>query len=471
MTAQNKTKSLFIGLDGAEPALLQHWSEQGLLPNINKLLCSHYNKPIRSPKGFGDGGLWSSLVTGVNPGKHGHYFPSQFNAQNYMLDHYAIDTDLQRGPFWHFCSKMGRKVAVIDIYTSPLRAGLNGIQVMDWMIHDRMSSPRSWPTSLIDTLHEKYMVDPLGGNSECEHRTDADFLKLHQDVLNRIEAKTNACVDLIENNDWDLFCVGYCDAHDIGHQSWHWHDIGSESHPAELVKQHGDPLLLCYQALDTAVGRLLESAQTENVFIVAGLGMGKQSLCNSGLQQILAHYCGVTGDRDSAIRQRQHMPYFELPHNMHSGAVRVNLQGRESNGVVAKHDYDKVLAELAEKFTRLTDADSGETLVKEVVFVHENYPGRFQNNLPDMFVIWNKPLTVKTIQVDEFKQVALEPVYKFEYRSGDHTDAALFISSIDYAEDAVEAESIAATICSTLGVNLPETDAPPLTLVAPEFLN
>jgi len=458
------TKTLFIGLDGAEPELVEKWAQSGQLPNLKKLLDTYYHRPINSPKGFGDGGLWSSLVTGVNPGKHGHYFAIQINPQTYMLDTYSIDTDMHRDPFWYFCSKMGRTVGIIDVYTSPLRTGLKGMQVMDWMIHDRMGEPRSWPSSLIKTLHEKYMVDPLQGDTEVLYRSDEDYVQLHQDVLDRIDAKTRASVDLLKNNEWDLFCVGYCDAHDIGHQSWHWHDSDDANHPAELVAKNGDPVLNTYIAMDDAVGKLIAAADARNVFLVCGLGMDKQSLCNTGLQQILAHYCGIEGDRNAVIQERISMPYFELPHNMHGGAIRINLQGRESQGIVAEEDYDGVLHELRNKLLTLKDADSGESIVKEVVMVHEECPGDFQNNLPDMFVVWNKPLSVKTIQVDEHKQIELEAIYKFEFRSGDHSDRAVFMSSNQYAEDIIETESIAATICNTLGVNLPESDAPALTL-------
>lgn len=459
------SKTLFIGLDGAEPELIQRWAKDGSLPNIAQLLKDYHQYVVQSPKGFGDGGLWSSFVTAVNPGKHGHYFPTQFNPATYMLDRFNIDQDLQRDPFWYFCSKMGRTVGVIDIYTSPLRTGLNGIQVMDWMIHDRMSEPRSWPANLIDTLQQSYMPDPLEGNSETKYRSDADYLTFHQGVIDRIGAKTQASVDLLTDNQWDLFCVGFCDPHDVGHQSWHWHDATHPRHPARLVAEHGNPLLQTYQKLDASIGQLIDSAKPQHVFLLAGLGMATQSLCNAGLQQILAHYCGVEGNRDEAIRQRQKMAYFELPHNMHAGAIRINLQGRESMGLVAQQDYQRTLDHLSAKLHDLRDADDGSKIVDEIVYVHDRYPGNFKNDLPDLFVVWKKPLSVKRIRVDEHKTVDLEAVYRFEFRTGDHTANAALWCSDQYQQQTVEAASIAPTICNTLGVNLPETDAPAMSLV------
>jgi len=71
------SKTLLIGLDGAEPELLFKWAEQGLLPTIKTILDDWYHRPIDKASGFGDGVFWTTLITGVGVGKHGRYFPEQ----------------------------------------------------------------------------------------------------------------------------------------------------------------------------------------------------------------------------------------------------------------------------------------------------------------------------------------------------------------------------------------------------------
>ncbi len=447
------SKTLLIGLDGAEPNLIKSWAEQGLLPNLKKALCDWFHRDMQTPPGFGDGVFWTSLFTGVNAAKHGHFFPLQFNPINYELYNYSLDQELGRDPFWYYCSMAGKTVAVVDIYTAPLVAGLNGIQVMDWMIHDRTGEPRSWPSPLIDHLHSQYMADPLNGNSETEGRTAQETKEFHQNLIDRIKAKKEACVELLNNNNWDLFCVGFCDAHDVGHQSWNFDD---QQYGAE------DSVLQIYQALDSALGDIIQAAGNEQVFIIAGLGMERQTPYNSILQLSLGHFCGLSGDRKQLTDMRRQMPYFELPHNMNAGAVRVNLKGRELNGIVKEQDHKAVINELAEMLLNLCCADTNKPIVSKIIKVDEHYSGEYLSKLPDLLAVWSRDTVAKSVRVDEHKTFPVVAQFKPEMRSGDHSDRALFIANQDYVDKVVTTESIAPTISRSLGVNLANVDAMPL---------
>jgi predicted AlkP superfamily phosphohydrolase/phosphomutase len=457
------SKTLLVGLDGAEPDLLFEWAKQGSLPNLKKILDQWFNCPIDVAAGFGDGVFWTSLITGAGVSEHGRYFPKQYNPHTYELDDFSIDTGLGREPFWYYCSKAGARVACIDMYTAPLRTGLNGIQVADWMTHSANDPPRSSPISLIKNLTETHMPDPFAGKCEIKDKdSEAEYLQTHEDIVKRLNAKTDACSEMLSTNDWDIFCVGYCDPHDISHQSWHWHDKNSPAHPSQWRAKHGDPILKVYQELDVCIGKLMNHAKAENIFLVAGLGMTSQTPFNSVIQKVLGHYCGLHGSRRELTEQRAAMPYFELPHNMSSAAIRVNLKGRDARGVVDNDDYSNCCNQLAEKLLTLQDAESNKPIVKEVVKVHEIHQGKLQNNLPDLFVVWEKQCFSKSVRVDADTVFDLEQDFGPEQRTGDHSDRALFMSNIEYAEESIQLEAIAPTICRTLGINLPGTDAEPI---------
>lgn len=459
------SKTILIGLDGAEPTLLKEWASQGLLPNIATVFENWYHRSIDTADGFGDGVFWNSLITGVGLAEHGRYFSVQYNPKNCELNTFSLDSDFGQQPFWYYASKAGARVAIMDMFLAPLCTGLNGIQVADWMTHDRTDEPRSWPASFIDMLNENYGTDPLGGESDAIQRNAQEWLNLHQGLVDRLHNKTRACKDMLENNDWDLFCVNYCEPHDIGHQSWHWHDSTSPNHPHELVAKHGNPVLQTYQALDNAIGQLLTAANANNIYFVAGQGMDLQSAFNSIIQKVLGHYCGQTGDREALTDNRRNMPYFEVPHNMNAAAIRVNLAGRDAYGVVAQEDYKDCLNELIEKLEKLTDADTGESIVEKIVNVHQQHQGKRASSLPDLLVCWKKPLLTKTVRVDENTCFDLQFVFGTEFRAGDHTENALFASNKHYQNDAVKVEAIAPTICRSLGVNLPCASVPALELI------
>ena len=460
-------KTLLIALDGAEPKLIRKWADEGYLPNLKKALDKWQADDIEIPLGFGDGVFWATLYTGSNAGNHGHFFPKQFNPGSYELYDFDLDTNYGRDPFWQFCNKAGARIGIVDLAYAPLTIGINGMQVMDWMTHDRMSVPRSWPNALVGSLEEQYLADPINGTSESEGRTDEEFIEFHSNILKRVNAKAKATADLLDGNDWDLFCIGFADAHDVGHQSWFWHDSDNKFHPKDLVKIHGDPILNTYKALDDAVGEALKHAYAESVFIVSGIGMEEQASCNAVLQQVLAHYSGIKGaDREVATKARMDMPYFELPHNMASGAVRINLIGREANGQVAPENYDTVCDELIGRLKLLKDAKTGKLMVDRVVKIKEHYSGKLINSLPDVMLIWRRDGDVATsVELEDGSVIEIENVFMPEMRAGDHSENAQLISSNKYQTNGpIKTETIAPTICRSLGINMPGTDEKALRL-------
>lgn len=457
-------KTLLVGLDAVGPDLIYQWSEQGLLPNLKKYIADWHDKPIVTAKGMGDSVFWTSVVTGLHPGNHGHYFPMQYNNQSYSLYRFNQDQEVGGEPFWQFCSKSGAKVCVLDIYSAPFRQGLNGIQVQDWLMHYPMMSGRSWPQSVIGLLHEKYLTDKFQGNTDSHSRTEQESIQFHEQIMERINAKGLAALDLLSENDWDLFCVSFADAHDVGHQSWHWHDLECPEYAQTMVNKHGNPLLQSLQLMDAKLGQLVEAGKAENIYIIAGLGMARQCAFNSVVQKALAHLVGLSGTRKELTDKRLEMPYYELPHNMNSAMIAINLKGRESQGIVEPEDYDKTCEYIAEKMRTLCDADTGESVVHDVYFLQKEYPGKRAQQLPDICVEWKKPMNTTRVRFNDEVEFGIQWDFMVESRQGDHTDQALLITNQHYKEETILAESLAPTLCRTLGVNMPQTDAPALSL-------
>ena len=319
------------------------------------------------------------------------------------------------------------------------------------------------------------MDDPLDGWSEVpkDSRSEADWVKFHQDLEDRIEAKTTAISNLMAERHFDFLAVGFCDAHDVGHQSWHWHDETAPNHPAELVAKYGNPVLQIYQKLDSAVGRLIEAANPDHVFVVSGLGMGAQTSCSSWNTKILNHLCGAemnSGHLESEDRAK--LPYFELIHNMNSAAIRINLQGRESEGVIAPEDYDSTCDFLCEKFMEITDSETGQPVVTEVIRCRDEYPGPNVDRLPDLLAIWQREKRVNSIHVPGLGDLPWKPRLPYESRSGDHTPNAGLISNSKFQfKGPLTTQMIAPMITSVLGCSIPGLEESPPKLMNSKPLN
>jgi len=81
----SKKKIIIIGLDGATFDLINPLLEQGLLPNLERLINGGVSEelqftipPVTAP-------AWISFLTGKNPGSHGAYNFRTFDLTKFSL--------------------------------------------------------------------------------------------------------------------------------------------------------------------------------------------------------------------------------------------------------------------------------------------------------------------------------------------------------------------------------------------------
>src|SRR5262252_625825 len=66
-----KPKILVIGLDAATFDLIEPWSARGALPALSQLMQQGTRARMRSTPNMHSASAWTSILTGLNPGRHG----------------------------------------------------------------------------------------------------------------------------------------------------------------------------------------------------------------------------------------------------------------------------------------------------------------------------------------------------------------------------------------------------------------
>lgn len=490
-----KAKVLFIGLDSAEPQLLLDWIATGDLPVLRAMQERGVMGRIAAPVGFGNGVFWPSFFTGVNPAKHGRYFCRQVRPGTYQASMFREDTDFKRDPMWAVLSRADKRVAVIDMVRAPLTKDLNGIQLVDWMTHDRTGPPRSWPPDLVDKVIAQYGDDTLGGHSDATGRGESEYIALCNRMLERVETKTAMSCDFLGQGQWDLFMTVYADPHDIGHQCWHLHDPSHPRHDAALAGKVGDPIKNIYRAIDRSMERLIQAAGPEaTVIMFTGPGMGPGYTSNFLLDQILRRLeSGPAADgltyvdaiksvyrsivphslrnrlRSTAERSEEAMlasdrrrrKFFSVPHNENSGAIKFNVVGREPDGKVRPGPEAEAICDaLIRDLKEIVKLDTDEPLVEDIVRVHEKYHGEHVNELPDLLVIWNRKTPITAFGSPKIGKIEVD--YPGN-RTGDHTPRGLLIACgpgvlPGTLSNEVSVMDVGATVLSWLGSAMPDAD-------------
>ncbi|GAI73858.1 unnamed protein product, partial [marine sediment metagenome] len=67
---------MLVGIDGASPSLLKRWTDSGDLPTLARLRQGGCFGPLQSVPNMMSPAAWTTIATGVDPGKHGifHFF-------------------------------------------------------------------------------------------------------------------------------------------------------------------------------------------------------------------------------------------------------------------------------------------------------------------------------------------------------------------------------------------------------------
>ena len=353
-------KVIAIGLDSADRRLVERWCDSGDLPVLDR--CVNVVHMAISPASL----LWATTPLG-RPSIPA-FRPDGMDAtsgNSWMRARTrppVAPSKVPEEPFWAVLSRSGLRVAVLDVPKCPLTTGLNGIQIADWQVHGRdYPETCSWPPELAEALLSRFGDDHTDreGADEClcllHSLPEGKFAAFRSHLLDGIKKKTQFASELLEQDKWDLFLVVFKEAHCVGHQCWHMTESSGQVDTTVLTD---NPVKEIYRALDNAIGEIVGYAGPETaVIIFSDIGMDSNQTAEHFLDQILQRLesrlatplqrarlaarrmkRGIRsiGRRRTinASHPRADRLAYQLDHNEISGAIRINLAGREPAGTV-----------------------------------------------------------------------------------------------------------------------------------------
>lgn len=272
-----KSPVIAIGLDAADPTLIERWMAEGHLKTLSQLRQQGAYTRLQNIDYFKAETPWTTFLTGCMPDKTGHWTTVRFDEQTYEVEETGergLSYDFSEYPPFYALGDDYR-VAVFDMPHSVLSDRVNGLQVLAWGTHSALSPSHSRPESLYQEIVEKHGAHPLLNNDHADTR-DLDRLKeLHADALTGISRRMSACIDLIQRDRWDLFLTIFGETHSVGHVLWH---LSQPDHPLHKALSKGfdhDPMLEIFIAIDRAIGEILKHApQDAQVLVFSAHGMG-----------------------------------------------------------------------------------------------------------------------------------------------------------------------------------------------------
>ena len=462
----------------------------GKLPILTALRRNGTCLEVSTPLGLGNDALWASLYTGVGPATHGRFFPYQLRPGTYRVERCPL-MSIEQPMLWQLASDAGHRVAVLDLALAPLAKNLNGVQLVDWTVHEReYDRVCSFPPALADSVVNHYGRDPVG---RCDLYGSApeDVNRLLADLISRIGKKEALVRDHLDRGDYSFVMTAYHEPHCIGHQAWPRHDPGSYERDALPGAAKPNPVEAIYAAVFASIGRLLECAGSDwTVMVFSGPGMGPNASASPLLPEVLRRLQrnapvvanGVTDLKavyrnimPESMRQRARRiadwadarlmswgrgatQAFAVPHGDGGGAIRINVIGREPNGRIAPGEpYETYCRQLITDLLELIDADTGEPAVRRVLRTAELYDGPRLAPLEDLIVEWNADTPLQGVRSTKVGEVRFDGV---RARGGDHRPGGLFVANVatrDRREDLepLSVMDVSASIAAAADMTIP----------------
>jgi predicted AlkP superfamily phosphohydrolase/phosphomutase len=514
------TKVLVLAIDAASPDLLERWAEDGTLPNLRALMTRGLIGRTRNVDGFHIGSTWPSWSTGVTPARHGLHYLVQLKPGTYETYRPAEHGLIQREPFWTHLSRAGRRVAVLDVPLSTIDRGLNGVQTVEWGGHDVVFGLQSHPTDLAGKILSTAGAYPLATPCDQIGRTLEGYTSFVDRLVAGVRSKTKWTLDLLGRDDWDFFVQVFTEAHCAGHQCWHLHDPSHPAHDSSVAARLGDPLRSVYQAIDTGIGQLLNQAGDTRVVVLSLHGMShafgaqfllRDLLIQLGVTQPLPTTpppTGVAARATDGLRaiwrrlprsMRNRIAPFKdrlvqrhtvstppplgvdtsrsrcFPHNngLAVGGIRLNLGGREPNGLVESGAVARAFEdELIRDLLDVVDERTRRPLIRRVLRTRDHYDGEHLKLLPDLLVEWDDVTPVGSSVVGRGVDATVRGVSpktgtvigtNHFGRTGEHRPEGLFIAAgpgirPGRLERSVSILDFAPTFATIFDVSLPESD-------------
>ena len=423
---------LIIGLDGATLDLIEPWVEEGVLPNLGKLMRDGAWGQLMAPMPPVTFPSWTTFMTGVNPGRHGVFDFTRREGGAYAVR--FVNATFRKAPtVWRILSDAGMRVCSLGIPGNYPPEPVNGYTLsgFDTPVTTRADASFAFPESLAEDV-ERAGGFPFADFQEFSIGPGWHRRALHS-MSEAIERKTSLALRLLGREPFDCFMLLFGESDTAAHHFWSLHDPGSPRFDRSLRAEIGDGLREIYAKLDRALGRLMENAEPTHVMIVSDHGFGgvgdvglrlNRWLASQGFlhwqeSSVVSRWAGrLRGAAVKLVPERAQARLFRLGGGRMAGAIEsrvrfggidwagtrafseelnynpaiwLNVAGRDDRGVVAAEDYDGVCAELTDRLLAWRDPFSPGSVVRRVWRRDELYSGDCIDNAPDLTLELEEP--------------------------------------------------------------------------------
>jgi predicted AlkP superfamily phosphohydrolase/phosphomutase len=492
-------KVAVFGLDGITFDLLQPWLDEGLMPNLARLIKGGTSARMDSTIPPVSASAWASFITGTNPGKHGLIDFTYPAPDGYEIK-VSNSSTRTAPPLWHFVGQAGGQAGIVSLPMTYPPEPINGFLYCSFLTPSA-ESVHTYPESLKDEIQQQVGPFPL----HMDEKGRGAHPRLFVNAVKEMEMqRTRAVCHLLESKPWDLFVYVIETTDNLQHEVYHLLDETHPRHDPQLAADTMPAIHDYYQTVDRLLGEMLQRVPEGALTVVMsdhGFGpfhkffhinnwLAKQGYLKFrrsplSLLKRLAFRMGVTpinalkwvirlglsGMRKNVKRGRGQGMLKRLFLSLadvdwrrtrafsvgNFGQVYLNTVAQRRHGVVTDAEYEALRDRIAAEALALRDPADGHQIVQRVYKREELFHGPTVRRLPDLVLYTDRARYVSFGHADFGSNKIVEASTG---QTGHHHLTGVLILNGPGVQQGVTLETanimdVAPTILSYMGIDVP----------------
>lgn len=363
-------KTVVIGLDGTPYSLVQTLTQQGVCPNLSKLISAGSLREMKSTHPAVSSVAWTSFMTGKNPAKHG-IFGFMDRIPNTYDIYFPNSKHIQSKPIWDILRNYNKRSVVINVPSTYPASEMNGILIAGFVAIDLTRA--TFPPSIVPALKEMgYKIDV---ETQLIHESKD---KLFDDLFLTLEKRTRAILHFMKNEVWDLFIGIFTETDRLHHFFWEFTERNDPKYHQLFLDY--------YKKIDEAIGRVVENLDGNTSLIL----LSDHGFCTLQQEVFINHWLkegGFLNFKTTTPKSLADIGEGSKAYCLDPGRIYINLKGREPNGCVEPgSEYEQLRNTLIAKLTGLKDPATNTNIIDKIHKREEIYHGKYFDRAPDLVI-------------------------------------------------------------------------------------
>jgi predicted AlkP superfamily phosphohydrolase/phosphomutase len=255
-------KVLVLGWDGATFDILRPLIARGRMPHTARLMEQGAFASLRSTTPAVTPVAWTTMVTGVNPGKHGIFDGHQIDPDTGQI-RFASAAMRRAAALWSMVGAHGGRTAVLNVPVTYPPEAVRGF-LAPGMFAPPGATDAIFPADLGAAFTARF--GPLADSPPRY----ADPVRYLDSLLQGVLTRRDMVLWLLERGPWELVFAVFMETDRVQHFFWQYRD---PDHPRH--RELGTAVERIYEAMDDALGRILAVAGPDvTVALVSDHGAG-----------------------------------------------------------------------------------------------------------------------------------------------------------------------------------------------------